>query len=87
MGVPGAYGLLDAEINVVTDLIWKCARVHGVGSRDQFEAMNRAIEANSIRPVMDQVFAFDKVKEAFSHLVVSHGRGSGNVAALAWYVC
>ncbi len=73
MGVPGAYGPLDAEINVVTDLIWKCARVHGiqVGSRDQFEAMSRAIEANSIRPVIDQVFAFDEAKEALAHLAMA----------------
>jgi NADPH:quinone reductase-like Zn-dependent oxidoreductase len=73
VGVPGAYGPLDAEINVVTDLIWKCARVHGiqVGSRDQFEAMNRAIEANSIRPVIDQVFAFSEIKEALAYLVMA----------------
>lgn len=39
-----------------------------VGSRVQFEDMNRAIEANDIHPVVDKtVFNFDQVKEAYQH--------------------
>lgn len=35
-----------------------------VGSRDQFEAMNRAIEVNKIKPVVDQkIFTLDQAKE------------------------
>jgi NADPH:quinone reductase-like Zn-dependent oxidoreductase len=39
-----------------------------VGSRRMFEAMNRAIEFNQLRPVVDRVFAFEQAVEAFHHL-------------------
>ena len=48
--------------------------VHGtrrimVGSRIQFEEMNRAIEINKIKPVIDErIFAFEEAKEAFQYL-------------------
>lgn len=38
-----------------------------VGSRAHFEQMNRAIALNGIRPVIDRVFGFDEVHEAFHH--------------------
>lgn len=37
----------------------------GVGSRAMFEEMNRAIEVNNIKPVVDKVFPFDKAADAF----------------------
>jgi NADPH:quinone reductase-like Zn-dependent oxidoreductase len=37
----------------------------GVGSRAMFEDMNRAIEVNKIKPVVDRVFSFDKAADAF----------------------
>jgi NADPH:quinone reductase-like Zn-dependent oxidoreductase len=37
----------------------------GVGSRAMFEDMNRAIEVNKIKPVVDKVFPFDKAADAF----------------------
>ncbi len=37
----------------------------GVGSRAMFEDMNRAIEANKIKPVVDKVFPFDKAADAY----------------------
>jgi NADPH:quinone reductase-like Zn-dependent oxidoreductase len=39
-----------------------------VGSRAMFERMNEALAKHAIRPVVDRVFAFDEVKEAFTHL-------------------
>ena len=39
-----------------------------VGSTQMFEAMNRAIEANAIRPVIDKVFPFVEAKAAYRHL-------------------
>ena len=59
-------------------------RVQGlyVGNKQMFEAMNRAIEANGLKPVIDKVFPFAQAKEAYSHLrsqtyfgkiVISHG--------------
>ena len=39
-----------------------------VGSRVQFEAMNRAIAHHGYRPVVDRVFPFDAAGDAFAHL-------------------
>jgi len=36
-----------------------------VGSRDAFEAMNRAIELHRLKPVLDRVFPFEQAPEAF----------------------
>jgi NADPH:quinone reductase-like Zn-dependent oxidoreductase len=40
----------------------------GVGSTAMFEAMNRAIEANQIKPFVDTVFPFEEAREAFRRL-------------------
>ncbi len=41
-----------------------------VGSREQFEAMNRSIEANNIKPVVDKkVFGFEEAKDAYKYMV------------------
>jgi NADPH:quinone reductase-like Zn-dependent oxidoreductase len=59
-------------------------RVQGlyVGSTLMFEALNRAIAAGGLRPVIDKVFPFAEAKEAYKHLksqkhfgkiVISHG--------------
>jgi NADPH:quinone reductase-like Zn-dependent oxidoreductase len=37
----------------------------GVGSRAMFEDMNRAIEVNKIKPLVDKVFPFDKAADAY----------------------
>jgi NADPH:quinone reductase-like Zn-dependent oxidoreductase len=39
-----------------------------VGSRDDFEAMNRAIALHKIDPVVDKVMPFDAGREAFDHM-------------------
>ncbi len=39
-----------------------------VGSRDMFEAMNRAIEVNEIEPGIDRSFAFEEVRATFEYL-------------------
>ena len=43
-----------------------------VGSRADFEAMNRAISLHRLRPVIDRIFAFADAKEAYCHF---EGRG------------
>jgi len=43
-----------------------------VGSRDDFEAMNRAIAMHRLHPVIDRTFPFTEAKEAYRHL---EGRG------------
>jgi NADPH:quinone reductase-like Zn-dependent oxidoreductase len=44
----------------------------GVGSTAMFEDMNRAIEVNRIKPVVDKVFPFEDAPEAFRQM------GAGN---------
>lgn len=39
-----------------------------VGSRQMFEAMNRAITVHRIHPVIDKVFPYEQAQEAYRHL-------------------
>jgi NADPH:quinone reductase-like Zn-dependent oxidoreductase len=39
-----------------------------VGSTQMFEAMNRAVEFNALKPVIDKVFAFKDAQEAYRHM-------------------
>ena len=43
-----------------------------VGSRTDFETMNRAIALQRLHPVIDRTFPFAQVKEAYRHF---EGRG------------
>ena len=57
--------------NISTVLIlMKNVRLQGifVGSRDMFEAMNRAISERKLKPVIDRVFAFDQACEALKYM-------------------
>jgi NADPH:quinone reductase-like Zn-dependent oxidoreductase len=42
-------------------------RVIFAGNREQFIAMNRAISANRLKPVIDRRFSFENVTEAFRY--------------------
>ena len=53
-----------------------------VGSRADFETMNRAIALQQLRPVIDRVFPFEQALGAYRHfesrahfgkVVISHG--------------
>ena len=50
----------------IAPLLHRQVRLHGVyvGSRAHFEAMNRAIAASQLRPVVDKIFAFAQAREA-----------------------
>ncbi|TIX36682.1 MAG: NAD(P)-dependent alcohol dehydrogenase, partial [Mesorhizobium sp.] len=53
------------------------ARGIPVGSRESFEAMNRAIIVNRLRPVIDRVVPWSQAAEAFRYL--EHGSPFGKV--------
>jgi NADPH:quinone reductase-like Zn-dependent oxidoreductase len=57
------------EINPMA-ILMKCVCVQGiyVGSRAMFEAMNRAIGQQQLRPVVDRAFPFAEAPAAFRHL-------------------
>jgi NADPH:quinone reductase-like Zn-dependent oxidoreductase len=53
-----------------------------VGSRADFEAMNRGVALHRLRPVVDRVFPFDEAPDAYRHfesrahfgkVAISHG--------------
>jgi len=71
-GMVAFVGLLSgmtSEVDLVT-FMGKCARVEAVdvGSREVFEAMNKAIEFHSMRPVVDRVFGFSELRDALNYL-------------------
>ena len=51
-------------------ILMRNIRVQGiyVGSREMFEAMNRAISLHKLRPVIDRVFPFADAVEAYRHM-------------------
>ena len=68
-GKVGLIGVLTQGTSNPHTLMMKGASLHGifVGDRTQFEQLNAAIDANGIKPVIDQVFPFDQAKDAFHH--------------------
>ncbi len=65
----GVLSGVSAEVNPMPVLM-KSIHMQGlfVGSRAMFEAMNRAIAASQLHPVIDRVFDFDQAPEALKHL-------------------
>jgi NADPH:quinone reductase-like Zn-dependent oxidoreductase len=65
-------GLLAGPNATVSSMpiLLKQIQVQGifVGSRDMFEAMNRAIALHRLRPVVDRVFKFDEARDALRYL-------------------
>jgi NADPH:quinone reductase-like Zn-dependent oxidoreductase len=70
-GIISLIGILTGmgEFNPMP-LLFKNARLQGilVGSRQMFDEMNRAIEVNQVRPIIDRVFSFSQAREAYRHL-------------------
>lgn len=60
-------GTINAQLGRI---VLKQARMKGigVGHRNAFEAMMRAIDQHKLKPVIDKVFAFEDLKEALAHL-------------------
>jgi NADPH:quinone reductase-like Zn-dependent oxidoreductase len=59
----------SAELNTLPMLMKNvCVQGIFVGSREMFEAMNRAIALHQLRPVVDRVFPFEQVREALRYM-------------------
>jgi NADPH:quinone reductase-like Zn-dependent oxidoreductase len=70
-GKVSLIGVLSGAAEINPMLIFaRRANVQGisVGSTRMFEAMNRAIAAGGLRPIIDKVFAFDQTRQALRHL-------------------
>lgn len=78
ISVIGVLGGSAVEV-LLTPILMQNVRLQGVmvGSRDIFESMNRAIETNEMRPVVDRVFGFEEAVGAFDYLAA--GRHFGKV--------
>lgn len=65
IGVVTGTGQVDPR-----PLISRAIRLQGiyVGSLEMFRAMNAAIGANALVPVIDRTFPFDQAREAYTHL-------------------
>lgn len=59
----------SGEVNPIP-ILMKGVRLQGiyVGSREMFEAMNRAIELSGMRPVVDKVFRFEEFPQALKYM-------------------
>jgi len=64
-GLSGAATELDPRL-----IMARRANIQGisVGSTQMFEALNRAVAANAIKPVIDKVFGFDEAQAAYQHM-------------------
>ncbi|MBV8174010.1 MAG: NAD(P)-dependent alcohol dehydrogenase [Verrucomicrobia bacterium] len=71
-GKIGLIGILSGReaASEIFPIVTKGAAVFGiyVGSREMFEALNRALEQAKIRPVIDKVFPFEAAREAYEHM-------------------
>ena len=68
ISVIGGVSGFTSEV-ALRDILGKSAVIRGifVGSRDMFAAMNRAISVHRLKPVIDRIFPFTKVPEAYRH--------------------
>jgi NADPH:quinone reductase-like Zn-dependent oxidoreductase len=66
VGVLGGSGSVDSSAFSGISGVVTLRRIT-VGSRQDFESMNRAIELHRLRPVIDQVFPFSHAKDAFRY--------------------
>ena len=69
ISIVGLLAGFEAKIDVLS-LIHQQVTIRGleVGGTYQFKAMNRAIEASNIHPVVDRVFSLEQTKEALAYL-------------------
>ena len=74
----GVLSGTSVELDIIP-ILMQNVRIQGilVGSREGFEAMNRAVAHHELRPVVDRVFPFDEMPAAFDHMAA--GRHFGKI--------
>lgn len=60
--------LSDGALNPAYLIACKTVRGFMVGSRSDFEGMNKALAAHRIRPAIDRIFDFEQAGDAYRHL-------------------
>jgi NADPH:quinone reductase-like Zn-dependent oxidoreductase len=65
----GVLSGASSELNILP-LVMRQIRVQGllVGSRDAFEALNRAVAAHQLRPAVGRIFPLERTREALEYL-------------------
>ena len=65
----GLIAGLKAPINTY-QFVTKNVTIHGIetGSREMFEEMNKFIEENQIKPIIDRIFEFEEFADALKYL-------------------
>ncbi len=96
ISIIGFLGGMAKEQPTFLDCLMNICTVRGVlvGSRLQFESMNECIDANGIKPVVDEkVFQLEELREAYQYMVLifsslSHFRMEWNLGYMltAWTV-
>jgi NADPH:quinone reductase-like Zn-dependent oxidoreductase len=69
VSVIGILSGIEARLNIAP-ILHKHITVQGiyVGSRAMFEALNAALAANTIRPVIGATFEFSQIADALRHM-------------------
>ena len=69
INVIGVLSGVSVEISTAL-ILHKALQLHGiyVGSREMFEAMNRAIALHQLRPVIDRVFGLTEIRGALEYM-------------------
>ncbi|HEY3405689.1 MAG TPA: zinc-binding dehydrogenase [Ohtaekwangia sp.] len=83
LAVPGGrivnFGRTAGNITDVSTrlLYWKQISIHGttMGTRDEFLSMLDLLESRNVKPVIDQIFPFEKFDEAFKRMDSSNQFG------------
>ncbi len=68
----------ETQLNI-RPILMRNVRIQGifVGNRDSFEAMNRALAAHKIEPVIDRILPFEEVRTALK--IMAHGEHFGKI--------
>jgi len=85
IGLIGNLAGAETQLNLIS-ILMRQIRVQGilVGDREGFESMNRAIAANSIRPVVDRVFPVEQARQGLEHLEAGRHFGKVCLTFEAW---